>query len=80
MTAQGKPLPLYVQQEFADYLKCGQLEHGFLRVQCTHCHLEHLLAFSCKRRVFCPSCDAKRMPESAALRVDEVLPEQPGSD
>jgi hypothetical protein len=24
MAMQGKPLPLYVQQEFVDYLKCGQ--------------------------------------------------------
>jgi hypothetical protein len=28
MVAQGKDLPLHVQQEFADYLKCGRLEHG----------------------------------------------------
>ncbi len=31
---QGKPLPAYVCQEFNDYLKCGCLEHRFLRVQC----------------------------------------------
>lgn len=36
-----------------------------------------LVAFSCKRRGFCPSCGARRMAESAALLVDEVLPEQP---
>jgi ribosomal protein S27E len=77
MAAQDKPLPLHVQQEFAEYLKCGRLEHGFLRVQCSECHHEHLVAFSCKRRGFCPSCGAKRMAESAALLVDEVLPEQP---
>ena len=47
MSAQGRPLPLHVQQEFADYLKCGRLEHGFLRVQCKECHHEHLVAFSC---------------------------------
>ena len=35
------------------------------------------VAFSCKRRGFCPSCGARRMAESAALLVDEVLPEQP---
>jgi hypothetical protein len=29
MSAQGKDLLLHVQQEFADYLKCGRLEHGF---------------------------------------------------
>lgn len=77
MAAQGKPLPWHVQQEFDDYLKCGRLEHGFLRVQCTECHHEHLVAFSCKRRGFCPGCGARRMAESAALLVDEVLPEQP---
>lgn len=77
MAMQGKSLPQHVQQEFADYLKCGRLEHGFLRVQCTECHHEHLVAFSCKRRGFCPSCGARRMAESAALLVDEVLPEQP---
>ncbi len=77
MAAQGKFLPIHVQQEFSEYLKCGRLEHGFLRVQCTECHHEHLVAFSCKKRGFCPSCGARRMAESAALLVDEVLPEHP---
>jgi len=66
-----------VQQEFAAYLTCGRLEHGFLRVRCTQCHAERLVAFSCKRRGFCPSCGARRMVETAALLVDEVLPRQP---
>ena len=64
-------------QEFDDYLKCGRLEHGFLRVRCDACHAEHLVAFSCKHRGFCPSCGARRMAESAALLVDEVLPRKP---
>ena len=70
-------MPDYVQQEFEAYLKCGRLAHGFLRVRCESCHAEHLVAFSCKRRGFCPSCGARRMAESAALLVDEVFPEQP---
>jgi ribosomal protein S27E len=73
MAAQGRPLPEYVQREFEDYLKCGRLEHGFLRVRCTSCHQEQLVAFSCKRRRFCPSCGARRMAESAALLVDDAL-------
>jgi ribosomal protein S27E len=77
MAQQERPLPEYVQQEFEDYLRCGRLEHGFLRVRCDTCHAEHLVAFSCKRRGFCPSCGARRMVESAALLVDEVFPEQP---
>ncbi len=72
-----KTLPQYVQTEFEEYLKCGRLEHGFLRVQCESCHKEQLVAFSCKRRGFCPSCGAKRMVESAAMLVDTVLPHQP---
>ena len=75
--SEGRVLPDYVCQEFEEYLKCGRLEHGFLRVQCETCHAEHLVAFSCKRRGFCPSCGARRMAESAALLVDEVLPNRP---
>jgi len=77
MAVQGTLLPEYVRCEFEDYLKCGRLEHGFLRVRCESCHTEHLVAFSCKHRGFCPSCGARRMAESAALLVDEVLPEAP---
>jgi ribosomal protein S27E len=77
LAEQGGELPGYVEQEFEDYLKCGRLEHGFLRVRCDSCHAEHLVAFNCKRRGFCPSCGARRMAESAALLVDEVFPEQP---
>jgi nitroreductase len=46
MSAQGAPLPEYVQREFEEYLRCGRLEHGFLRVRCESCHAEHLVAFS----------------------------------
>jgi len=77
LAAHDRPLPDYVQQEFAHYLRCGRLEHGFLRVRCDTCHAENLVAFSCKRRGFCPSCGARRMAESAALLVDEVLPQRP---
>jgi hypothetical protein len=75
--SEGRVLPDYVRREFGEYLKCGRLEHGFLRVQCESCHAEHLVAFSCKRRGFCPSCGARRMVESVALLVDEVFPHQP---
>jgi ribosomal protein S27E len=73
----GGYLPGFVRQEFEDYLKCGLLEHGFLRVKCDGCRHEHLVAFSCKRRGFCPSCGARRMIESAAHLVDHVFPEEP---
>ena len=41
--SEGRVLPDYVRQEFEEYLKCGRLEHGFLRVQCETCHAEHLV-------------------------------------
>ncbi len=73
----GYPLPDFVIKEFDEYLRCGILAHGFLRVQCQSCQFEHLVAFSCKRRGFCPSCGARRMSETAAHLVDTVLPMKP---
>lgn len=75
--AEGREVPPYVAREFEDYLRCGRLEHGFLRVRCEVCHQERLVVFSCKRRAFCPSCGARRRVESAALLVDDILPEVP---
>ena len=77
LASHGRILPTYVTKEFDEYLKCGRLEYGFLRVRCESCHDEKLVAFSCKRRGFCPSCGARRMADSAALLVDDVLPHQP---
>src|SRR5262245_487112 len=75
--ADGTPLPAFVEQEFRDFLTCGVLEHGFARLRCTDCALERLVPFSCKGRGFCPSCGGRRMIESAARLVDEVLPRVP---
>ena len=70
-------LPRFVLTEFQDYLRCGQLEYGLVRVKCNGCRHEHLVAFSCKRRGFCPSCGARRMIETSAHLVDHVIPEAP---
>ena len=48
--SDAKGLPAYVQREFYDYLQCGILAHGFLRLGCDTCHHELLVPFSCKRR------------------------------
>ncbi len=34
LAARGTALPEYVEREFEEYLRCGRLEHGFLRVRC----------------------------------------------
>lgn len=71
---EERPLPDYVLREFEAYLKCGILAHGFLRLKCGGCAQEKVVAFSCKKRGFCPSCTGKRMTEAAAHLVDNVLP------
>ena len=50
----GAGLPQFVKDEFDAFLECGILAHGFLRVRCVDCAHEKLVAFSCKRRGFCP--------------------------
>src|SRR5215472_16887790 len=67
-------LPAYVQREFYDYLQCGILAHGFLRLGCDTCHKELLVPFSCKRRGFCPSWAGRRMAQTAAHLVECVIP------
>jgi hypothetical protein len=71
---EAKGLPTYVEREFYDYLQCGILAHGFLRLGCVTCQHEMLLAFSCKRRGFCPSCAGRRMAQTAAHLVEQVIP------
>ena len=53
----------YIEKVIYRYLDCGDLQHGFARVRCNDCGHEYLLAFSCKRRHFCPSCHQKRVVE-----------------
>lgn len=70
----AKGLPAYVKREFYDYLQCGILAYGFLRLGCDTCPKETLLAFSCKRRGFCPSCAGRRMAQTAAHLVECIIP------
>jgi ribosomal protein S27E len=73
----GASVPEFVKEEFDAFLERGILAHGFLRLRCAECAHEKLVAFSCKRRGFCPSCGARRMVESAAHLVDHVIPPVP---
>ena len=69
--------PRFIEQELRAFLRCGVLAHGFLRLHCDECGHDRLVAFSCKRRGFCPSCGGRRMADTAAHLVDRVLPEVP---
>ncbi|MBK8096040.1 MAG: transposase zinc-binding domain-containing protein [Planctomycetes bacterium] len=48
-------MPAFVERELTAYLECGILAHGCARVHCDACKQDELVAFSCKRRGFCPS-------------------------
>src|ERR671914_2389347 len=46
----------------------------FLCLRCADCAHQKLVAFSCKKRGFCPACGDRRMVETAAHLVDYVIP------
>jgi hypothetical protein len=48
---------------------------GFVRIHCKACGESDLVGLSCKQRMLCPSCGAKRTAETAAHLVDRVLPD-----
>lgn len=73
----GANVPFHVEATYRQYLKCGILAHGFARVYCAHCCHDFLVAFSCKDRDICPSCATRRIVETAAHLVDNVLPRVP---
>ena len=74
---EGRSLPNYVIKEFEAFLECGIPAYGCLRLACKSCLKEQIVAFSCKKRGFCPSCCAKRQGEAATHLVDHVLPMAP---
>jgi Transposase zinc-binding domain/Putative transposase len=68
-------LPKFVRKELDGYLTCGLLCCGFARLWCEGCKASRVVAFSCKGRGFCPSCLGRKMAQTAAHLIDEVLPE-----
>jgi hypothetical protein len=48
-------LPKFLVREVEAYLRCGILEYGCVLVVCRSCGHGQVVAFSCKRRGFCPS-------------------------
>lgn len=73
----GRSIPAHVEREFRRYLECGILAHGFARARCADCGHDFLVAYSCKGRGICPSCNTRRMVETAAHLADHVIPRLP---
>ena len=73
----GESPPAYVERIFRRYLESGILAHGFARAYCDECQHDFLIAYSCMGRGVCPSCNTRRMVETAAHLADHVFPRLP---
>jgi hypothetical protein len=67
----------HAERELRRFLECGILAYGFARARCDHCGHDFLVAFSCKGRGVCPSCNTRRMVETSAHLADHILPRLP---
>lgn len=72
-----EPVPAYVDKEFKNYLGCGILAKGFACAHCDNCNKDFLIAFSCKGRGICSSCNTRAMVETAANLIENVIPYVP---
>lgn len=50
---------------------------AILSARCDDCGHDYFVAFSCKGRGVCPSCNTRRMVETAAHLADHVFPRLP---
>ena len=72
-----RPVPAYVEDELRGYLACGLLCFGFARAVCMTCRTGFVVAFSCKGRGVCPSCNGRHTAQTAAHVADHVIPPVP---
>jgi hypothetical protein len=72
-----QPVSAHIERELRSYLTCGILCFGFGRTRCASCGQGFVVAFSCKGRGVCPSCNGRRMAQTAAHLVDRVIPPVP---
>lgn len=66
-----------IREAIDKFVECGDLRNGFARVRCPECGEEFFVAFSCKQRGCCPSCDQKRALILAHRLLNDVLADVP---
>jgi hypothetical protein len=66
-----------VEEAVYAFLDCGRLHGGLARIRCPKCGAEHLVAFSCRTRNLCPSCQSKRSALFGEWLVEAVLLDVP---
>lgn len=55
------------------YVECGDMRFGAVRYLCPDCGHDIFVAFSCKQRGLCPSCDAKRSAVITGQALERLL-------
>lgn len=70
-------LPDFVRGELEAMVRCGDPAYGFSHLKCGRCGHDHFLPFSCKTRSVCSSCAGRRMNETVAHLVDNVIGDVP---
>src|SRR6266545_7963880 len=72
------PLHRRVRTVLEDFLRCGDLHFGFVRLKCCNPECpkksERIVPYSCRGRGLCPSCGQKRALAWAERMVGEVRP------
>jgi ribosomal protein S27E len=74
---RDRPVPYFVERELREFLECGVLANGFLRVHCDACGKDRVVPFRARGRSVCSSCCGRRMADTAAHLVDRVFPTVP---
>ncbi|MDE2291958.1 MAG: transposase [Elusimicrobia bacterium] len=69
--------PDLVERALRAFLECGVHRFGLVRFRCHECGESLFVAFSCKRRLTCPSCDGKRAALTADHALESLLPDAP---
>ena len=69
-----QPVSTHVERELRSYLTCGILCFGFGRARCASCGQGFVVAFSCKGRGVCPTCNGRWMAQTGAWLARDSAP------
>ena len=75
--AKNDPSHPAAEDSLRHFLQCGIPRFGVARFRCKDCGESRFVPFSCKRRMACPSCDAKRAVLESGHALEDLLPDVP---
>ena len=64
----------FAEASLRAFLECGIPRFGMARFRCPRCNTSRFVPFSCRRRIACVSCSAKRAVMESSRALDELLP------